>query len=107
MDALSLTFILFVLFLFSFFLASSESALAAAKTIAWPSVNMLRPTIFERPSDSFSAFVASLLNTSFIAICIMMLEQVILVYFVIYMFFISIYCVILCINSKNTGIKIP
>ena len=98
MDALSLTFILFVLFLFSFFLASSESALAAAKNNRLAKREHAQTNLFSNGQAIHSlAFVASLLNTSFIAICIMMLEQVISVYFMLFTCFLLAFIVLFCV----------
>ena len=101
MDALSLTFILFVLFLFSFFLASSESALAAEKNdrnFRLAKREHAQTNLFSNGQAIHSlAFVASLLNTSFIAICIMMLENVISVYFMLFSCFLLTFIVLFCV----------
>ena len=79
MDALSLIFILFVLFLFSFFLASSESALAAAKNdrnIRLAKREHAQTNLFSNgQANPYISLFASILNASIIAIFIVTLDE--------------------------------
>ena len=106
MDLLSLTILLLVLFLFSFFLVGTESALASLKNKRKSNfVNRENTHSFlglNDQSNSSLVLIASLLNASIIAICIILSFNHISLYFVFLLIIIFFSCVVI---SKISAFK--